>query len=56
MKMNEKPSITLDVDQMGIDELRGVVKILMRLMNFESNRITHLQDRVLMLEIRKRRW
>lgn len=47
----QKPNITLDVDEMNLDQLRDVMKMLMRLMNHEHDRVTQLQDRVLMLEI-----
>lgn len=41
---------TLDVDKMGIDELRSVIKIMMELMSHEHDRVTKLIDRVYELE------
>ena len=40
----------LDVDKMGIEELRKVVNILLQLMGNEHERVTQLIDRVLELE------
>lgn len=41
----------LDIDEMGLKELKDMLKILLRVMNHEGDRITALQDRVLSLEI-----
>ena len=40
-----------NVDEMNVDQLRDVVKMMMRLMNFETDRLTALQERVLQLEV-----
>ncbi len=39
-----------DLDKMDIEGLRSVIKMLMELMHYELDRLTHLQDRVLELE------
>jgi len=42
----------LDIEKMGIEELRKVINILMELMSHEHDRVTQLIDRVLELEMR----
>lgn len=42
-----------NVDEMNVNQLRDVVKMMMRLLNFETDRLTHLQDRVLQLELKQ---
>ena len=52
---NYRPEVTFkgfDVDKMGIDGLRDIVKMLLRLTNFEHDRLTALQNRVFELECR----
>lgn len=50
--INEIMGTELDVDKMDADEMLDVIKILLKLMFFESNRVTQLQDRVLKLEMK----
>jgi hypothetical protein len=40
----------LNVDEMDIEGLKKVIKILIELMNFEHDRLTALQSRVIDLE------
>lgn len=40
-----------DVDTMSLNELKEVVKTLIRLANIDANLITSLQERVLALEL-----
>ena len=42
-----------NVEEMNVNQLRDVVKMMMRLLNFETDRLTHLQDRVLQLELKQ---
>jgi hypothetical protein len=46
----EKAAPVLDIDLMNIEQVKEVVKMLMRLMNHEHDRVSVLQDRVLALE------
>lgn len=39
-----------DIDQMNLNQLKDTLKMIVRLMNYESDRICTLQDRVLELE------
>lgn len=41
---------TFDIDEMNLSQLKDTLKIVIRLMNYESNRVCILQDRVLDLE------
>ena len=43
--------MNFDLNKMTIQELRGVLQVLVENLNHEHNRITALQDRVLKLEI-----
>jgi hypothetical protein len=42
----------LNVDEMSITELRGIIKMLVRVINDDFSRIDVLQDRVLQLEMK----
>lgn len=42
---------SFDVDTMCLDEIKAVVKMLLRLANIDADRITSLQERVLALEL-----
>ena len=44
--------MNLDIDKMSSIEIKDLLKMIMRLMNVESDRVTELQDRVLELEIK----
>lgn len=41
---------TFDIDKMELGQIKDVLKMVVRLMNHETDRVTALQDRVLKLE------
>jgi hypothetical protein len=43
----------LDVDQMDLQQLKDIIKMILRLTNFEHDRLTKLQERVFELECKK---
>lgn len=43
--------MNFDIDKMSIQELREIMKIILRVTNADSYRIDILQDRVLALEM-----
>ena len=53
---NYRPEVTFkgfDVDKMGMEGLREIIKILLRLTNLEHDRLTLLQNRVFELECKQ---